>query len=126
MPDSLPPRIRVTLPGGRDLPGRITRWRQDKTGAWWAAVELYVPAAAVAQVDGEDYTAVPREPAEPRYVLSADTRTRPPTVEMHAAGCWEIAQPAKWRRNTPLSAKDARDQMLLPDTKTCPVCTPAP
>jgi hypothetical protein len=79
MPDSLPPRIRVALPGGGDIPGQLLRWRQDKSGTWWAEVTVHVPAAAVQQVAGEDYTAVPREPAETRFVLSADTRTRPPT-----------------------------------------------
>lgn len=128
MPDSLPPRIRVTLPG--DTLGRITGWRQDKTGRWWAEVTVYAPAAAVQQVPGEDYTHVPREPATPaetRYVLATDTRNTPPTVELHRADCWEISQTATWRRITPVeNPAVAQAAARFDDTTTCPVCTPKP
>jgi hypothetical protein len=134
MPDSRPPRIRVTLPG--DTPGRITGWRQDKTGRWWAVVEVHAPADSVQQVPGEDYSSVPRtphtptEPAtnpEPRYVLTADTRTTPPTAELHRADCWTIAKPAAWRRITPMpTAQDAADQLKIPDTAACDTCQPKP
>ncbi len=109
------------------MPGRITGWRQDQTGQWWAEITLHAPAAAVQQLPGEDYTAVPRQPAGPRYFLTADTRTKPPTAEMHQAGCWEIAKPAAWRRDTPMpSIQDARDQLKFPSTQVCPVCNPDP
>lgn len=126
MPDSLPPRIRVTLPG--DTPGRITGWRQDKTGKWWAEVTVYAPAEAVQQVPGEDYSQVPRQPATPAgYVLATDTRDEPPTVELHRADCWEIAQPARWRRITPVeNAAVARAALQADDTTACPVCQPQP
>jgi hypothetical protein len=127
MPESVPPRIRVTLPG--DTPGRITGWRQDKTGKWWAEVTVYAPADAVQQVPGEDYSHVPREPAtpEPRYVLATDTRTQPPTVELHRADCWEISRPAQWRRITPVENPEvAQAAIRAADTTPCPVCTPEP
>lgn len=128
MPDSLPPLIRVTLPG--DTPGRITGWRQDNTGRWWATVEVHAPADTVQQVDGEDYTHVPRKPAtpaEPRYVLATDTRNTPPTVELHRADCWEISQPATWRRITQVENPTvAAAALRADDTTPCPVCTPDP
>lgn len=63
-PADPPPRVDV-LPAGRPTPGRILRWRQAPDGKWWAEVTLYVPAEAVRQVDGQDYSAVPREAAPP-------------------------------------------------------------
>lgn len=122
-----PPRVRVHLPG--ETPARLHRWRQDQTGRWWAEVTAYVPADAVRQVDGEDYADVPREPAtpEPRYVLATDTRNTPPTVELHRADCWEISQPATWRRITPVeNPAVAQAAVRFDDTTTCPVCTPKP
>jgi hypothetical protein len=114
-------------PRHRDLPGRITGWQQDKTGRWWAEVEVRVPAGAVQRVAGEDYTQVPRAPAEPQFVLAADSRTRPPTAELHLATCWLIAQPAAWRRVTPLpDADQARAQLKIPGTLVCTVCRPEP
>ena len=123
MPDSRPPRIRVTLPGGGDLPGRITGWQQDQDGQWWAVVTVRAPAAAVQQIPGEDYSGVPRKPAGPRYVLATDARETPPTMELHTAGCWAISQPAPWRRITPLlDGVNGPDMLRFDDTTRCPVC----
>lgn len=126
MSDSLSPRIRVTLPeGGGDTPGRLLRWRQDEAGAWWAEVTVHVPANAVTQVDGEDYSRVPREPAPPRYVLATDTRLTPPAAELHLATCWEISRPATWRRITPmLDGVAGPDMLRFDDTTRCPLCLP--
>jgi hypothetical protein len=124
MSDSLPPRVRVTLPEA--TPGRITSWQQDQDGQWWAEITVRAPAAAVQQVPGEDYTAVPRQPAPPRYVLATDTRITPPMMELHHAGCWAIAQPARWRRITPVAASVARGMPKFDDTTACEVCHPEP
>jgi hypothetical protein len=100
-----PPTVTVRLPGGRRVTGALLRWRQNPVDhTWWAEVTTYVPAAAVAPVDGQDYAPVPREYAkspEPGYVITADTRMSPPTAELHLATCWTIAEPAAWRRITP-------------------------
>jgi hypothetical protein len=118
--------VHVTLPDGRVVTGRLLRWRQDQTGRWWAEVTQYVPAGAVRQVDGEDYSGVPREPAGPRYVLSTDTRLKPARMELHRADCWLIAQPAAWRRLTPVpSPAVARGMLQFPDdTTACTGCRP--
>ncbi|MFG1809735.1 hypothetical protein [Streptomyces sp. NPDC049040] len=130
MTESEPPRIRVILPGSREVPGRLIRWRQDKRGLWWAQVELYVPGGAVNRLPGEDYAAVPREPATPdapRYVLAVDTRDSPPTAELHLETCWELRRHVRWRRVTPLlDGLDGPDMLRFDDTTRCPVClTPA-
>lgn len=130
MPDSRPPRIRVTLPG--DAPGTLHGWRQDRDGRWWGRVEVWAPAEAVQQVPGEDYTQVPRTPREPadggvEYVLATDTRDIPPTMELHKADCWAIEQPARWRRITPVpSPAEARGMLSFPDTTACETCNPEP
>lgn len=128
MSDSLPPRIRVTLPG--DTPGTLHGWRQGPDGRWWAEVTVHAPADAVHQVEGEDYSRVPREPAgasESQYVLATDTRNQPSTVELHRADCWEISRPAAWRRITPVeTAEVAQAAVRFPDTTPCPVCAPTP
>jgi hypothetical protein len=129
MPDSPPPRIRVTLPDDRDLPGHLLRWRQDPDGQWWAEITLHIPATAISKVDGQDYSAVPREPATPapRYVLATDTRLRPPVAELHQATCWTLDKPAAWLRITPIpDAAQARDQARIPGTLICTGCTPEP
>lgn len=130
MPDSRPPRIRVTLPS--DVPGTLHGWRQDRDGRWWGRVEVWAPAEAVQQVQGEDYTQVPRTPREPanggvQYVLATDTRSTPPSIELHHADCWEISQPAAWRRITPVeNTKVAQAAGRFGDTTPCPVCNPEP
>lgn len=131
MSDQPPPRIRVRLPG--DVPARLLGWRQDPaTGQWWAHVEAYAPASSVQQVPGEDYSQVPRQPAPgpattTGYVLATDTRADPPAMELHEAGCWEISQPARWRRITAVeNAAVARASLQADDTTACPVCTPEP
>lgn len=123
-----PPRVRVALSAG--TPARLLGWRQDpETGRWWAEVTVYAPATAVQQVAGEDYSQVPRQPATPPsgYVLATDTRNTPPTMELHEAACWEISQPASWRRIAPLeNTRVARASLQAADTAPCPVCTPDP
>jgi hypothetical protein len=127
MSDQPPPRIRVTLPG--DTAGRITGWRQDPAGQWWARVEIHAPATAVQQIPGEDYTAVPRQPAPPRYVLATDTHTTPPTSELHQATCWEISQKTgspRWRITPLLDGLDGPDLLRFDDTTRCTICLPDP
>lgn len=126
MSDSLPPRVRVTLPG--DTPGRITRWQQDQDGQWWAEITVRAPAAAVTQVPGEDYTAVPREPAGPWYVMVAPTDpAQPRSAEIHAAGCFAIPAKSRRFRITPMpDAAAARDMLGFDDTTACTVCHPEP
>jgi hypothetical protein len=123
-----PPRVHVALPGGHATTGRLLRWRQGPDGAWWAEAVVYVPAAAVEQVDGEDYAGVPREPAaSPRYVLTTDTRGTKPAVTLHRADCWLIDQPATWTRVTPVDNPDqARAALRFDDTAPCDICKPAP
>ncbi|MEE4546430.1 DUF6233 domain-containing protein [Streptomyces sp. V4-01] len=129
-PTDPPPRVEVRLPGGRTLPGRLLAWRQGPDGAWWAQAIIQVPAAAIRQVAGEDYTAVPREPA-PRpsaggYVLAADTRPgQPRTAVLHAADCWTLGKAAHWTTITPVDDPDqARALLLIDDTTACDACGP--
>lgn len=131
--DPEPPRVYVTLPGGRQVAGRLLRWRQDKNGRWWAEIATYTPASAVAKIDGEQYDDVPRESATPPtagaadYVLAADTRQHPPTAEIHRTDCWSLAKPAQWIRLTPMpTAKDARDMLRFDGTTACTLCNPQP
>ena len=125
MSDPTPPRVHVTLPGGRAVPGRLLRWRQDRAGAWWAEVALPVPAAYVQQTAGEDYAQVPREaavPAEPRYALGP----LPPGVgerrqALHIVGCWLIQG-----RTTPATQEDARALLRHGGATACDACQPEP
>ncbi len=130
MSDPGSPRVHVTLPGGHATTGRLQRWRQGPDGRWWAEIATYVPAAAIQQIDGEDYIGVAREPAQPagpRYVLAVDTRRELPTLELHTADCWGIEEPAQWVRITPVpDAKDARDMLRGADTTACTACQPQP
>ena len=85
---------------------------------------VQVPAAAVQQMAGEDYTAVPRQPTT-RYVLATDTRPDPPTMELHVASCWAIQEPPVWQRITPLlDGLDGPDMLRFPDTTRCTACLP--
>lgn len=128
MPDSRPPRVRVALPG--DAPGTLHGWRQGPDGRWWGRVEAWAPADALRQVDSEDYSQVPRQPAPapgPQYVLATDTRDTPPTMELHRADCWAIETPAQWRRITPVpTPAEARSALGFPDTTACEACDPEP
>lgn len=122
-----PPRVEVHLPGGRTTPGRIHRWRQGLDGRWWAEVTIHVPAGAVGKLDGEDYGSVPREPAGPRYVMTADTRQKPPAAEVHRDICPLLDAPADWIRVTAIdSADQARDMLRFDDTTACTACHPDP
>ncbi|MEE4541020.1 DUF6233 domain-containing protein [Streptomyces sp. V4-01] len=131
--DAPPPRVEVRLPGGCTTPGRLLAWRQGPDGAWWAQAVIQVPAAAIAQVAGEDYTAVPREPAVRApaaggYVLAADTRPgQPRAAVLHAADCWTLGKLARWTMITPVDDPDqARALLLIDDTTACDACQPAP
>lgn len=129
MSDPPPPRIRLALPGRRDLPGRLTGWRQDETGAWWAEVTIHAPAAAVQRIEGEDYTQVPREPAGPRYVMVAalnpDGGKR--SAEIHTAGCFAIPRKSSLHRVMDMpDAEAARGMLQFDDTTPCTVCRPEP
>ncbi|MFI0900494.1 hypothetical protein [Streptomyces sp. NPDC020983] len=124
------PRVRVRLPG--DTPARLHRWRQDKTGKWWAEVTLYTPADTVQQVQGEDYSQVPREPAGPaaEYVIVAP-KVPPgekPKAEMHRANCWTIPRAeTSTLRLTPIeNAEQARGLLAFDDTTPCTTCDPQP
>lgn len=115
-----PPRVRVHLPG--DVPARLLRWRQDDQGRWWAEVALYAPADAVSQVQGEDYAAVPREPADPpapEYVVQKLTSGQ---LVLHRAGadCWG----ASGGRLTPVPPGTERSALKFPDTEACEICRP--
>jgi len=124
------PRVTVHLPGGV-RPARLVRWRQGPDGRWWAEVALYAPAEAVARVDGEDYSAVPREPqpaTEPRYVLDrlpAGANGKPRLV-LHVAGCWVIGT-KKLSPPTPVpDGRQAQSMLRFDDTTACDVCNPGP
>lgn len=131
---SEPPRVRVHLPG--DAPGRLLRWRQDQTGRWWAELVVHAPAEVVQQVDGEDYSQVPREPATPPqsahggYLLVAPKVApgQPVKAELHRVGCWSIPQVStSTLRVTPIEDADqARGLLRFPDTTPCTACTPDP
>ena len=125
MTEHPPPRVRVTLPGGHAVPGRLLRWRQDRAGAWWAEAVLPVPAAAVQQTAGEDYAQVPREAAvsaESRYVLGP----LPPGAGerrqvLHIVGCWLIQG-----RTVAATAEDARSLLRDGRATACDACQPEP
>ena len=123
-PESQPPRVHVTLPGGHAVTSRLLRWRQAPDG-WWAEVTLHVPAADVAQVDGEDYAQVPREAAgstEPRYVLvSLPSGVGERRQVLHIVGCWLIQG-----RTTPATAEDARARLRDGQAAACDACQPEP
>lgn len=126
-----PPHVEVGLPGGRTVPGRLLRWRRDAAGRWWAEITTHVPAGAVRQVDGEDYTAVPREPAVPTervYLLVSYVQKRPePLLTVHELGCFTVKENL-WRyRIQEISALDARTMLAkFADTKACTLCHPEP
>jgi len=129
MSDPSPPRVHLTLPGGHRVEARLLGWRQQQDGTWHAEVALTIPAGEVQQVDGEDYSAVPRVPAPVRYVLSTDTRAEaegsPPRMQLHVEGhCWVIAKPAAWRRITP--CPDPVAALKFGDTTACTGCRPKP
>jgi hypothetical protein len=129
-----PPRVRVRLPGGRTVTGRLLAWRQDADGVWQPEVALTVPAAAVAPVDGEDYAGVPRiaadPPAGPGFAVAtarlagADGKQR---LILHVADCWAIPTPGPAVLVTPVpDARQAAAMLKFADTSACDVCNPAP
>lgn len=126
MTESKPPRVHVALPGGRVVEGRLLGWRQDPDGGWVPAVAIEVPAAAVAPVDGEDYSRVPRTAAEPRYVVV--TRHGPaggkPELVLHTAGCWVIDRKKAIRITSVEDAAMARTALRFEDTVACDTCKP--
>lgn len=106
------------------MPARLLRWRQDKTGAWWAEVTLYAPAGAVQQLPGEDYTRVPREPATPpqasadEYVIQKLPSGK---LVLHRADCW-----AAEGHLTPVPPEVETLALRFDDTEPCDICQPAP
>jgi hypothetical protein len=125
MSDAPPPRIRVTLPAGEagPVPGRLVSWHQE-AGDWWAEVLVRVPAGAVGKVDGEDYSAVPRDAAPVQYVLQTLRQDIPEqrALVLHVAGCW-----AAEGRLTPVDTADrARGMLRFDDTSACDICHPTP
>lgn len=123
-----PPRVHLTLPGGAPVPARLLGWRQDPDGTWRAEVALTVPAGAVTQVDGEDYSQVPRVPAPPRFVLVTSTPPKgKPVMELHVVTCWTLATVSPTQRVTPVpDAATARGMLGFDDTTACDVCQPQP
>jgi hypothetical protein len=122
MTESKPPRVRVTLPGGRVVEGQLLGWRQQ-AGEWLPRVAIEVPAAAVEPVDGEDYSRVPREPAGQRYVIH---RLPPldgkPRRELHLAGCW--VYPRDPFLTTRVDTAEEAAGLLGEGVVTCKVCRP--
>jgi hypothetical protein len=102
------------------MPARLLRWRQDDQGRWWAEITTYVPADAVRPVSGEDYTAVPREPATPPapgYVI----QTLPSgQLILHEATCWA----ATGGRITPVEDGIEKAVLRFDDTEACEICQP--
>lgn len=129
-PSAEPPRVRVYLCD--DAPARLRRWRQDQTGRWWAEVTFYVPASAVQQVEGENYSGVSRQTSGPtaEYVMVAP-KVPPgetPKAEMHRADCWTVPRATtSTLLVTPMpSATAARGMLGFDDTTPCPECQPEP
>jgi hypothetical protein len=126
-----PPRVGLDLPGGRTVPARLRRWKQDRNGTWWAEVSLYAPAAAVRQIPGETYADVPREPAaepEPEYLLVSLARDRPQKeLVVHEQDCFTFGKdPWRYRIQT-IDAGMARTMLArFDDTVPCQICRPDP
>jgi hypothetical protein len=107
---------------------RLHARRQQADGTWWYEVAIHVPVAAVQPIDGQDYSGVPTERAEPRYVL--DNGLPPlngrPRLELHTVGC-PIIDRRLGARITPVpNAKMARDALGFADTTACDMCRPEP
>lgn len=115
--------MQLTLPGGRTAPARLLRWHQGPDGTWRAEVALTVPAGAVRQVDGEDYSAVPREPAEPplpAWVIAPIGRDPDAPHEVHdAARCWLV-------RSGRTVTRDEARAAIAQGATACDVCRPEP
>ncbi len=77
----------MTLPGGRAVVGRLLARRQEADGQWLFQVALGIPAAAVAPIEGEDYTHVPTERASRPWVLEALRHDRPDQRAVVLPGC---------------------------------------
>lgn len=119
-----PPRVSVALPeGGPTVTARLLRWVQAADGSWQPEVALDVPAAAVTPVQGEDYSAVPREPAEPPlpvWVIAPIGRDPDGPHEVHdAARCWLL-------RGGRTVTRDEARAAIARGTPACTVCRPEP
>lgn len=117
-----PPRVTVTLPGGRTVEARLLRWVQAEDGTWQPVVALTVPAGAVARVDGEKYSGVPRERAEPPelWVIAPIGRDPDGPREVHdAARCWLV-------RGGDAATRDEARAAIAHGTTACTVCRPEP
>jgi hypothetical protein len=86
-------------------------------------VALTVPAAAVTPVDGEDYSQVPREPAEPPapiWTIAPVGRADDGPREVHdAARCWLV------RGGRTVTLAEAR-AAIAQGVPGCTVCRPEP
>ncbi|MYS23314.1 MULTISPECIES: DUF6233 domain-containing protein [unclassified Streptomyces] len=116
-----PPRVRVTLPGGTQVPGKLIRWRQAPAGQWWAQVVIQIPAGVVVQIADEDYASVPREPAAPQLVFRPLRHDAPDrrALELHVAGCWGATG-----RLTPTTAEAAAHFVKHGWAVACTTCQP--
>jgi hypothetical protein len=125
-----PPRVKVTLPDGTVVGGRLHARRRRADGTWWYGVAVEVPAGAVTPVAGEKYDGVVtvREQVEVQYVV--DNGLPPvngkPRLQMHVAGCWVIDKRAGARVTAIPDAGQARGLLKFEDTGACEVCRPEP
>lgn len=128
-PPPPPPRAHLTLPGGHRVEVGVLR-RVQRGDGWRYVVELDVPAAAVARIDGEDYSAVPtvREAPAGGFVLVTTTPPNaPPSMELHTATCWGLNSVTRDQRLTPVDSADvARAMLTFGDTTACTTCVPEP
>ncbi|MEC3997199.1 hypothetical protein VSR01_28335 [Actinacidiphila sp. DG2A-62] len=94
-------------------------------------MSLYAPAAAVRQIPGETYAAVPREPAaapEPVYLLVSPGPDRPERqLVVHEPDCFTLGK-NRWRYTIQtIDAGMARTMMArFDDTEPCQICRPDP
>jgi hypothetical protein len=96
---------------------------QDADGTWQPEVALTVPTVAVRQVDGEDYSQVPRGPAgppEPVWVVAPVGRAHDGPPEVHdAARCWLV-------RGGRTVAREQARAAIAQGVPGCDVCRPEP
>jgi hypothetical protein len=121
--------VKVTLPGGTVVGGRLHARRRRPDGTWWYQVAVEVPAGAVTPVDGEEYGGVPttRETVEVRYVVETlQPVDGKPRLELHVASCWALPGRTSERVTAVESAGLARAALGFEDTGACEACRPEP
>lgn len=105
------------------MSARLLRWHQAPDGTWQPEVALTVPPAAVTPVQGEDYSGVPREraePPEPAWVIAPIGRDPAGPREVHdAARCWLV-------RGGDAVTRDEARAAIAHGTPACTVCRPEP